>query len=735
MPWQRRQLVDAGYLEPALVHVKACLDGRQPLENPDIVGVGTLRKIMSEDKTVVKPVEAPRLAPLSVSSKLAGTPVQAPKYFVRVKDAQGQTIKLGDPRATRALVALMDVHAVNGGAACHWGGPAAFAEIMAAVHGIMFASINRPWHEAFNFVNDAGHTENGIYALRANYGFDGMTFEDLKGFRSIRSKLTGHGESHMNPAGVLLSNGPLGSALPQAQGLAMADRVAGRDRLTICTVSDAAAMEGEAKEAFAAIPGLASKGRLNPFVLILSDNDTKLSGRISQDAFSMAPSFSAMAKLGWKVILVPRGNNLRTVFKAVEKAVALAQANPHQPVFVHAKTVKGFGVKATEQSPSGGHGFPLAGGEKIVEFVNEIYGGKLPKELAAWAQALRLDWEQKEAAKQAKAAANPVPAPAVKKDKTQSGLARGAVKAAQAGYPVYSLCSDVAGSTGMSLFQKSFPERCVDVGVAEANMISSGAGFAKAGFIPIVDTFGQFGVTKGNLPLTMASLSQAPVIGVFSHVGFQDAADGASHQATTYFAATSAIPHTVVVAPSCPDEAEALMFQAIQRLAEARQRGEDGDSVLFFVGREGYPMHWVEGAQYDWGRAQVLRAGKDVLIIGCGPLLGKTVEAGRQLAEKGINATVINNPFVNRVDLETIGAAARTCGGRVITIEDHQVIGGMGAQVAHALATAGIACRMQSLGIPGVFGQSAYLAEHLYEKYGLTAAKLVESAEVLLRAD
>jgi transketolase len=71
----------------------------------------------------------------------------------------------------------------------------------------------------------------------------------------------------------------------------------------------------------------------------------------------------------------------------------------------------------------------------------------------------------------------------------------------------------------------------------------------------------------------------------------------------------------------------------------------------------------------------------------------------------------------------------------VITIEDHQVIGGMGAQVAHALATAGIACRMQSLGIPGVFGQSAYLAEHLYEKYGLTAAKLVESAEVLLRAD
>ena len=107
------------------------------------------------------------------------------------------------PQASRALIALMDMCAVNGGAASHWGGPAAFAEIISAIHGIMFAVKGRQWYEAFNFVNDAGHCENGIYALRANYGFDGMTFENLKGFRSIKSKLTGHGESHLNPEGVL----------------------------------------------------------------------------------------------------------------------------------------------------------------------------------------------------------------------------------------------------------------------------------------------------------------------------------------------------------------------------------------------------------------------------------------------------------------------------------------------------------------------------------------------------
>jgi transketolase len=647
---------------------------------------------------------------------------------VKVKNLAGKEVVVADPRATRALVALMDVHAVTGGAACHWGGPSAFAEISAAIHAQMFATTGRPWHEAFNFVNDAGHTENGIYALRTNYGFDNLTFEDLKAFRSIHSKLTGHGESHLNPQGVLLSNGPLSSALPQAQGLALGDKLAGRDRVTLVLASDGASMEGEAKEAFAAIPGLASKGRLNPVVMVVSDNDTKLSGRISQDAFSMQPTFQALSTLGWNVIAVPHGHDLQAVYLAVEKGIQDAKANPNQPVCLWVKTIKGYGIKATENSPSGGHGFPLANGEKILDWMTEIYGGSaVPETLLNWAKSLRADWEKKEAEKQAKTAAPSVPAsPAVKKDKVQAGLGAGAVRAAKEGYPVYSVSADVEGSTGMSAFQKAIG-RFTEVGVAEANMISVGAGLAKSGFIPIVDTFGQFGVTKGNLPLTMAALSQAPVIAVFSHIGFQDAADGASHQATTYLAAVSAIPHTVVIAPSCANEAEALMYEAIKRQAEARQAGQDGESYIFFVGRENYPVQWLEHATYPWGKAQVTQEGGDVVLVGCGTLFSKAVEAGKLLAAKGVKAAVINNPFVNRVDLETIGAAVRKC-GKLVTIEDHQLTCGMGAQISHALSTHGIAHTMKSLGIQGEFGQSAYVAEHLYEKHGLTGPKMAEAA-------
>src|SRR6185503_1579463 len=273
-----------------------------------------------------------------------------------------------------------------------------------------------------------------------------------------------------------------------------------------------------------------------------------------------------------------------------------------------------------------GHGFPLPNAEKIVDFVNEIYGGQTPPEFADWAKSLRADWEKKEEAKKAKAAAAAAPAaPAVKKDKIQSGLAKGAIRAAQEGLPVFSISADVQGSTGISTFQKSLPGRFLEVGVAEANMVSTGAGFAKAGFLPIVDTFGQFGVTKGNLPLTMAALSQAPVIAMFSHVGFQDAADGASHEATTYLAATSAIPHTIVIAPSCADEAESLMYQAIKRYAADRVAGKDGDSCIFFVGRENYPLRWMENSQYEWGKAQVLKAGNNVVLIACGPLLSQAI--------------------------------------------------------------------------------------------------------------
>jgi len=531
----------------------------------------------------------------------------------------------------------------------------------------------------------------------------------------------------LNPEGVLVSNGPLGSSLPQAQGLALGDKYAGRDRVTLCVISDGALYEGEAKEAVAAIPGFAKQGMVNPFVMVVSDNNTKLSGRCT-DAFSMQDSLAAIETNGWKVIKVENGHDLQDVYLKVEEAIASAQADPTQPIFVWLKTVKGYGIKATEENASGGHGFPLPNGEKIKDWLDEIFGGDVPEEFKAWGDEIFSIWE---AAEKAKAEAPKSDAPAVKKTKIQAGLSKGAIQAAQEGIPVMSVQADLAGSTGMAPFSKSLPDRSIDVGIAESNMINAAAGLSNAGFIPIVDTFAQFGVTKGNLPLTMAALSQSPVIGVFSHIGFQDAADGASHQATTYFAVTSPIPHTTVVALSCADEAEALMYQAIKRINDDRLAGKVADSVLFYLGRENYPVHYLDDAKYEWGKAQVLREGADVTFLTHGSLVGKALEAADKLAAEGKSATVINNSFVNQPDLDTIGAAVSKT-GHLVTMEDHQTICGMGSQVISALVNAGVAFKGKTLGIDGEFGQSAYKADHLYDKHGLNADGFINAYKAMV---
>ena len=199
-----------------------------------------------------------------------------------------------------------------------------------------------------------------------------MTFDDLKGFRGIKSKLTGHGESHLNPQGVLLSNGPLGSALPQAQGLALGDKVAKRDRVTICTVSDGASMEGRRRKR--SRPSLDSPRRnaCNPFVLVLSDNDTKLSGRITRDSYSMQRTFQAMGA-GLECHHRQRRSRSPGGLSRNRKGHRASEDQSQFPAcLVWVKTIKGYGVKATEENPAGGHGFPLSNGEKIVEFVDEI---------------------------------------------------------------------------------------------------------------------------------------------------------------------------------------------------------------------------------------------------------------------------------------------------------------------------------------------------------------------------
>ncbi len=657
--------------------------------------------------------------------RLASTPANDPKFYVEVSHAHGEKFKLADPKATRAMIALMDMNAVLGGAASHYGGPAAFAEIMSALHGLMFyesRKAGKPWYELYNFVNDAGHCENGIYALRANYGFAGLTMSELQKFRSIESRLTGHGEAHLFPEGVMMSNGPLGSAFPQSQGLAMADAMLKKDRVTVTAISDGACMEGEAREAMAAIPGLAQKGKVAPYVLIISDNNTKLSGRIDKDAFSMEPTFHSMKTLGWHVLELKDGHSLQQCLFTIEHAIKLARENPKVPVAIHARTIKGIGTKKTAEASSGGHGFPCKSATEVLAFIQEIYGThELPQQFVQWANEL-VEIEKEIKAKAVKDTG----------EKIQVGVANAMIKAKKAGLPVVSITSDLPGSTGVAAFHKEFPDASIDVGVAESNMISVAAGFSKQGFIPFVDTFAQFGVTKGALPLTMAMLSHSPMICVFSHTGFQDAADGASHQALTYLSMVAGIPGVKAIALNCSEQAETLVTAAIHEFEAKRKKGEEPSSYVFFLGRENFPKTYgAKTHNLDQATVLVDKADKtkNVVLLTAGSLVPQALEASEKLSAEGIGSIVIDGVNINHIDVATIKSALNKTGGLLVTVEDHQLIGGFGAIACQALLNAGVNVKAKSLGVKGEFGRSAYNAIELYRQHGIDAKAIINAAK------
>ncbi len=670
----------------------------------------------------------PFLTPLPLKNKLAGNPNREPTYSVTVKTPEGP-LKIADPKAVRCLIALMDMNAVIGGAASHYGGPAGFAELMSALHGYVFTesqNANQPWHERFHLVNDAGHCENGLYALKALYGFADLNLQKLKKFRAFNSPLTGHGEAHLFPEAVFLSNGPLGSAFPQSQGLAMADAFAGNSRVTITALSDGASMEGEAREAMAAIPGLARNGKMAPYVLIISDNNTMLSGRIDKETYSMNPTFESLSTLGWKVIDLADGHDLQKCFDVISNAISEARKNPQTPIAIRAKTIKGIGSKKTAESSSGGHGFPLKSATELPDFLHEIFEGEYPKEFASWiTEAIEL--EKKMKAQQSK--------PLVPEEKIQTGISSALIKALENGFPVVSVTSDLPGSTGVGTFRKEFPLASFDVGVAESNMISTAAGFSKVGFIPVVDTFAQFGSTKGALPLIMASLSDAPMICVFSHTGFQDAADGASHQSLSYLALLSSIPQVDVYCLTCSEEAESLMTQTIEKFAQDRKAGKVPPTTVFFLGRENFPKSFSAGAEYHLRKAQIVKettGSKYVTILASGSCVSQAVEASEKMKASGIGSILINPGRHNHLDLVTLQNALKKTEGRLVVIEDHQKIGGLAQMVAFELSEQAIPFRIRSLAVHGEFGQSAYTANELYEKHGLTAASIAKASQELI---
>lgn len=285
------------------------------------------------------------------------------------------------------------------------------------------------------------------------------------------------------------------------------------------------------------------------------------------------------------------------------------------------------------------------------------------------------------------------------------------------------LTADLAESTRVKDFSLKFPDRFFQVGVAEQALVTVAAGMAEAGKIPFTTSYAVFspGRTFEQIKVT-AALNNVPVKIIGAHAGFGASMYGATHQSLEDIAIMRVIPNMVVEVPSDFEEAKKATFAI----------AENGKPSYLRLARQDSPEITASKSKYEIGKADVLREGRDpqVAIIGCGPVLWEALAAAEELMSIGIETMVINNHTIKPIDDIAITNAARICGG-IVTVEEHQVMGGLGSAIAEVVVQ-GHNVPMEFVGVKDSFGESAKNHQELWKKFGLTKENIIESVKKII---
>ena len=281
------------------------------------------------------------------------------------------------------------------------------------------------------------------------------------------------------------------------------------------------------------------------------------------------------------------------------------------------------------------------------------------------------------------------------------------------------LDADLSKSTMTATFQKAFPDRFFNIGIAEANMVDMAAGMSTMGLIPFCSTFAMFGA--GRVYEQIRNSIAYPRLNVklcMSHAGVSVGEDGASHQCLEDLALMRVIPGMTVICPADASETRKAVFAA------AEMEGP----VYIRLARLATPV-FEKDYPFEIGKANVLREGTDVAVFATGLMVSEALKAADLLAAQGVSAAVINVHTVKPIDSECVTEWARKC-GRVVTVEEHSVIGGLGDAVAGVLMGK-VDCAFRKIGVQDQFGQSGKAWEVLAE-YGLTAPQIAESIKEMV---
>ena len=308
----------------------------------------------------------------------------------------------------------------------------------------------------------------------------------------------------------------------------------------------------------------------------------------------------------------------------------------------------------------------------------------------------------------------------VKKIATRDSYGNALVELGKMHENIVVLDADLAGATKSGTFKKAFPDRHFNCGIAECNMVGVGAGLSTMGLVPFVSTFAMF--AAGRAYEQVRNTIGYPHLNVkicATHGGISVGEDGASHQCCEDFGLMRTIPGMTVMCPSDDVEARKMVHAAYEM---------EGPVYIRF-GRAATPVYHDESFSFTVGKGEVLQDGSDVAIIAAGILVPEAIEAGKRLAAEGIKARIINMATIKPLDEELVIRAAKEC-GRIVTVEEHNILGGLGEAVAGVVAEHAPVL-VHRIGVRDEFGHSGPAAA-LLKQFGLTADEIVAQTKTIV---
>lgn len=303
----------------------------------------------------------------------------------------------------------------------------------------------------------------------------------------------------------------------------------------------------------------------------------------------------------------------------------------------------------------------------------------------------------------------------------RKGFGRGLLDAGKQNEQVVALCADLTESTQIHLFAKEFPDRYIEVGIAEQNLVTVAAGLAAMGKIPFTSSYAAFSPGRNWEQFkTTACLNNRPVKIVGSHAGLYTGPDGATHQMLEDIALMRVLPNNVVVVPCDSQEA----YKATLALAADNRPG------YIRLARDASPVITTDKTPFEIGKAQVFSSGQDVTIVACGTMVYQALQAAEMLYHDGVDAEVINMATIKPFDNVTLLQSIKKTGA-VITVEEAQINGGLGSAVAECISE-NYPVPLTRMGVRDRFGESGTPAE-LLQHFGLTAKHIAVQAHAILK--